>query len=131
MKDGSYTKFNLWLGEGWDKVKAESWQAPLYWHHIDGEWMNYTLSGLRPVDSAEPVTHISFYEADAFASWAGARLLTEPEWEVAAKHFNPKSANGNFAEKGNLHPIPVNKDSEYCSQLLGDTWEWIFRSKDE
>ncbi len=126
MNDGGYTRFNLWLGEGWDKVKAESWQSPLYWHKTNGEWINYTLSGLKPIDPLEPVTHISFYEADAFASWAGARLLTEAEWETAAIHFNPNTANGNFVESGKLHPIPFQNNSETCSQLLGDTWEWTY-----
>jgi len=126
MNDGGYSKFNLWLGEGWDKVKAEQWQAPLYWHQIDGEWMNYTLSGLKPVNRAEPVTHISFYEADAFASWAGARLLTEPEWETAANYFQPSRDSGNFMESENLHPYPVRDNSETCSQLLGDAWEWTY-----
>jgi ergothioneine biosynthesis protein EgtB len=126
MNDGGYSKFNLWLGEGWDKVKAETWQAPLYWHQIDGEWMNYTLSGLKEVDPDEPVTHISFYEADAFASWAESRLLTEPEWETSANYFKPNIKNGNFVESEILHPASLNNNSELCAQLLGDTWEWTY-----
>jgi len=126
MNDGGYSKFNLWLGEGWDKVKAETWQAPLYWHQIDGEWMNYTLSGLKEVDPDEPVTHISFYEADAFSSWAGSRLLTEPEWETSANYFKPNIKNGNFVESEILHPASLNNNSELCAQLLGDTWEWTY-----
>ena len=127
MQDGGYRKFNLWQGEGWDKVNNEKWIAPLYWELIDGQWMNYTLSGLHPIDLNEPVTHISFYEADAFASWAGKRLLTEMEWEIAARQYNPDVNTGNFLEKENLQPKAIKMQrNEVCSQLLGDTWEWTY-----
>jgi len=127
MQDGGYRKFNLWQGEGWDKVNNEKWIAPLYWELIDGQWMNYTLSGLHPIDLNEPVTHISFYEADAFASWAGKRLLTEMEWEIAAQQYKPDVNAGNFLEKENLQPKAIKMQSnEVCSQLLGDTWEWTY-----
>ena len=85
---GGYKNFVYWHMEGWEWVKANQVNAPMYWHLIDGEWMNYTLNGLQPVAWNEPVCHISFYEAYAFASWKGLRLPTEAEWEVAATKFN-------------------------------------------
>ena len=85
MADGGYTKPNLWLSEGWAAVEAERWNAPGYWQLIDGAWFSMTLGGLRPVDPALPVCHVSYYEADAFARWAGKHLPGEAEWEVAAR----------------------------------------------
>jgi len=126
INNGGYQKFNFWLGEGWDLARSQKWEAPMYWHKMDGQWMNYTLTGLKPLSPDEPVTHISFYEADAYASWADKRLLTEAEWEIAAKHFNPTSDNANFIEKENYHPIPIQNKNEICHQLFGDTWEWTY-----
>jgi ergothioneine biosynthesis protein EgtB len=88
MNAGGYKNFVYWHMEGWEWVKANQINAPMYWHLIDGEWMNYTLGGLQPVDWNEPVCHVSFYEAYAYASWKGLRLPTEAEWEVAASKFN-------------------------------------------
>jgi ergothioneine biosynthesis protein EgtB len=85
IDDGGYTRHDLWLSEGWDKVQAEGWSAPGYWHNIDGVWFSFTLAGLRSVDPAAPVCHVSYYEADAFARWAGKHLPSEAEWEVAAR----------------------------------------------
>ena len=85
---GCYKQFQHWHSEGWEWVKANQINAPMYWHNIDGKWMNYTLNGLQPVDWNEPVCHISFYEAYAYASWKNLRLPTEAEWEVAAAKFN-------------------------------------------
>jgi ergothioneine biosynthesis protein EgtB len=85
MADGGYTKPNLWLSDGWAIVAAEGWNAPGYWQLIDGAWFSMTLGGLRAVDPALPVCHVSYYEADAFARWAGKHLPSEAEWEVAAK----------------------------------------------
>jgi ergothioneine biosynthesis protein EgtB len=85
---GGYKNFVYWHMEGWEWVKTNQINAPMYWHLIDGEWMNYTLNGLQPVDWTEPVCHISFYEAYAYASWKGLRLPTEAEWEIAAPKFN-------------------------------------------
>jgi ergothioneine biosynthesis protein EgtB len=85
MAEGGYTTPSLWLSNGWDEVQAQGWQAPGYWQHTDGAWFSMTLGGLRPVDPALPVCHVSYYEADAFARWAGKHLPSEAEWEVAAK----------------------------------------------
>lgn len=85
---GCYKQFQHWHAEGWDWLKNNNINAPMYWHNINGEWMNYTLNGLQPIDWNEPVCHISFYESYAFASWKGLRLPTEFEWEVAAQYFN-------------------------------------------
>jgi ergothioneine biosynthesis protein EgtB len=85
---GGYENFNFWHAEGWDWVKNNNINAPMYWHLIDGKWFNYTLAGLLPIDLTAPLSHISYYEAYAFASWKGMRLPTEFEWEIAAKHFN-------------------------------------------
>ena len=85
IADGGYTSHDLWLSDGWAKVEAEGWDAPGYWQNVGGEWSSLTLAGLKPVDPAAPVTHISYYEADAFARWAGKHLPTEAEWEVAAR----------------------------------------------
>ena len=84
MADGGYERPELWLSMGWDTVQREGWQAPLYWERRDGTWWMITLAGMRPVREAEPVCHVSYYEADAYARWADARLPTEAEWEVAA-----------------------------------------------
>jgi ergothioneine biosynthesis protein EgtB len=88
MNAGGYQDFRFWHAEGWDWVKTNQVEAPLYWHNIDGQWQNYTLAGLKPVDWDEPVCHISYYEAYAYAAWKGLRLPTEFEWEAAASQFN-------------------------------------------
>jgi ergothioneine biosynthesis protein EgtB len=88
IKAGGYENFNYWHAEGWDWVKSNHITSPMYWHLIDGEWFNYTLGGFLPIDPDAPVSHVSYYEAYAYASWSGMRLPTEFEWEVAAKSFN-------------------------------------------
>ncbi|MDQ0965697.1 ergothioneine biosynthesis protein EgtB [Flavobacterium sp. W4I14] len=88
IREGGYENFNFWHAEGWDWVKNTKISAPMYWHLIDGKWFNYTLAGLLPIDLTAPVSHVSYYEAYAFASWKGMRLPTEFEWEIAAEHFN-------------------------------------------
>jgi len=88
IEDGGYQNFNFWHSEGWDWVNTNKVDAPMYWHKVDGHWMNYTLKGLHKINPTAPVTHISYYEAYAYASWKGMRLPTEFEWEIAAKSFN-------------------------------------------
>src|SRR6185312_9820898 len=84
IEDGGYRRPDIWLSDGWHAVTSRGWQAPLYWEEVDGNWWTMTLGGFRPVSDEEPVCHVSYYEADAYARWAGARLPTEVEWEVAA-----------------------------------------------
>ena len=84
MADGGYRTAALWLADGWATVNREGWHAPLYWEQRDGQWLAMSLEGLQPVERAAPVAHVSYFEADAFARWAGKRLPTEFEWEVAA-----------------------------------------------
>ncbi len=121
IEDGGYKDASLWLSDGWTTVEGENWKAPLYWEKKDGEWWNFTLNGFRKVNPAEPVTHISYYEADAFASWKDARLPTEAEWEVAAGVLQYK---GNFVETLNFHPIPLQNEDAGLNQMYGDVWEW-------
>ena len=104
VEDRGYEKAALWLSDGWDAVRARGWAAPLYWERSDGEWSEFTLGGLRRLDPEAPVGHVSYYEADAFARWAGARLPTEEEWETAAEGC---PLEGNFLESGLLRPAPA------------------------
>jgi ergothioneine biosynthesis protein EgtB len=114
---GGYSQPALWLSEGWNCIEKFSWQAPLYWEKIGADWWTMTPSGMKPLVLEEPVCHVSYFEADAYARWRGARLPTEAEWEVAA---SDRPIRGNFAEKGVLHPLPFQDDL----QLYGDVWEW-------
>jgi ergothioneine biosynthesis protein EgtB len=115
IHDGGYGRPEFWLSDGWAARGRLGWDAPLYWHREGSGFLQFTLSGLRPVEPAEPVCHVSFYEADAFARWAGARLPTEAEWEVVAA---PRPVRGNFLESGRFHPAPGGQ-SPY-----GDAWAW-------
>ena len=122
IEDGGYSRFNFWLSEGWDWVKKHDIHTPLYWHKIDHKWFQYTLSGLEEVNLDDPVTHVSYYEADAFATWKGKRLLTEAEWEVTSQIFEPKpNDHANFVEKENFRPL-ARRNQNF--QLMGDVWEW-------
>lgn len=124
MQDGGYQDFRHWLDEGLALVKSQQLVAPLYWVQKDDEWYRFTLHGLQKVNPNEPVTHISFYEADAYANWAGKRLLTEFEWEAASQVYPP--TGGNFVESGMLEPQPADPDNSGMQQLYGDTWEWTY-----
>jgi dimethylhistidine N-methyltransferase len=120
MEDGGYERPEFWLSEGWSTCNERGWQAPLYWQQADdGTWRIFTLAGLRPVDPDAPVCHVSFYEADAYARWAGKRLPTEAEWEVTAAPLTPA---GNFAGSREYHPVPAM--GEGLRQIYGDVWEW-------
>ncbi len=144
MDDKGYERADLWLSMGIATVQQEEWRAPLYWIQQDGQWLNHTLSGLRPVEDDEPVTHLSYFDADAFARWAGARLPSEAEWEVASQSVPMK---GNFVESEIYHPAPSrdwegeapaepsSRDQhkrlggslalpEQPLQMFGDVWEW-------
>lgn len=128
MADGGYETAGLWLSDGWYRRGSEGWDAPLYWSRSDdGEWLVHTLHGRRPVDRHEPVCHVSFYEADAFATWAGARLPTEAEWERAAT--DPRAGTGRTLDLDGhtldrLHPGPAGAPDGGFRQLVGDCWEW-------
>ncbi len=145
IRDGGYQNFRWWFSEGWEVVHREQWRAPLYWEQQDGKWMIRDFSGLHPAESkaSEPVSHVSYYEASAFAKWAGKRLPTEAEWEKAAtynppnggrKDFpwgceSPKSNEANLFENGlwSVAPIgafPSGQNSYGCHQMIGDVWEW-------
>lgn len=121
IEAGGYRRPELWLADGWKTVVAEDWQAPLYWEQIDGRWWNFTLAGMRPLAEHEPVCHVSFYEADAYARFMGRRLPREAEWEALAA---TQRVSGNLRDRGYLHPIaPISSDTG-PAQLFGDVWEW-------
>jgi ergothioneine biosynthesis protein EgtB len=152
IEDGGYRRAELWLSEGWNAVQQNRWDCPLYWEPVEGSgeaargeagraadgssggaganraaaggWRNFTLSGMRPVDDAEPVCHVSYFEADAFARWAGARLATEAEWEVAAGDV---PADGNFIDDGAAHPTAspnLTADDRTSPNSFGGCWQW-------
>jgi ergothioneine biosynthesis protein EgtB len=117
IEDGGYRKSELWLSDGWATVVAQDWQAPLYWRVRPDGWDVFTLEGLRPVDPAEPVCHVSYYEADAYARWSGARLPSEAEWEAAAAQAPQEPlALG-------LHPAPAGEGAG-LRQMAGAAWQW-------
>ena len=119
IADGGYADPRHWLADGWAWVQAEGIAAPLYWRQHDGMWTRFGLDGRRPVDPAAPVTHISFYEADAYAGWAGARLPTEAEWEAAAAAHDPLGGN-QLDGAGPVEPRPATAGPAF----FGDVWEW-------
>lgn len=120
MDDRGYQRPELWLSDGWKAVQTHGWNAPLYWEKRDKQWLQFTCSGMRKVEEHEPVCHVSYYEADAFARWAGARLPTEFEWEMVAA---PSPVEGNLLEQQRFHAMAA-QDNSAPSQLFGDVWEW-------
>jgi ergothioneine biosynthesis protein EgtB len=121
MEDGGYRRPALWLSEGWAIVGERGWDAPLYWERRGGGWTRYTLHGRVPVDPAEPVSHVSYYEAAAYAVWAGARLPTEQEWETASRGL---PVTGRFLDVSLLEPSACPGDGPALRQMFGDVWEW-------
>ncbi|MES1979280.1 MAG: ergothioneine biosynthesis protein EgtB [Pseudomonadota bacterium] len=127
MADGGYQRPELWLSMGWDWVRSGQHEMPLYWQKTgDNSYQNFTLQGLVDVDPNTPVCHLSYFEADAFARWTGARLPTEFEWELAARGLQQMpSPQGNFVENAAYHPLPQQEGHEgQPMQMLGDVWEW-------
>jgi ergothioneine biosynthesis protein EgtB len=123
MLDDGYKRPEIWLSEGWETVRTQGWDAPLYWERRGDRWWNYTCAGMRPVELNEPVCHVSYFEAEAFARWAEARLPTEAEWEVAAAEID---IEGNFLESGTFHPVATSEEGAELKpqQMFGDVWEW-------
>ena len=123
IEDGGYQRPELWLAEAWQQLQAGTLAAqPLYWRLIHGQWSEYRLDGLQPLDLQRPVVHVNGFEAMAYASWAGARLLTEAEWEFTA---GSEVVQGNFVESWQFHPASQSHGSR---QLFGDVWEWTSSS---
>ena len=123
IADGGYRTPTLWLSDGWDAVRLTGWRAPLYWEQRDDEWFCFTSSGMRAVAASEPVCHVSYFEADAYARWRSSRLATEPEWEHAAA---AAPIDGNFLDSADaaLQPASATQSSAAPAQLFGDAWEW-------
>ncbi len=126
MEDKGYDDFNLWLDDGWTWKENENISHPLYWHKEESGWHEMTLNGYRPLNLDAPVTHISFYEAEAYATWAGLRLPSEFEWEIAALACMPNPGQANMLENQLFHPAPPSSNESRCYQLFGDVWEWTY-----
>jgi ergothioneine biosynthesis protein EgtB len=121
VEEGGYDAAEHWLADAWATLGREGWQAPLYWERGADGWQEMTLAGLRPLDLAAPVAHLSYYEADAYARWAGCRLPSEAEWEHAAQGL---SVSGNLADSGHLQPMAIAAGDGGLQQMYGDVWEW-------
>jgi ergothioneine biosynthesis protein EgtB len=119
IEDGGYRRPELWLSEGWDVVNAQGWIAPLYWEQHDDEWWQFAHREMKRINPSEPACHISYFEADAYARWRGARLPSEQEWEIAAVRMPSK---GTFLEDGIFHPQAA--QGEGVQQMFGDVWQW-------
>ncbi|MFN1834847.1 ergothioneine biosynthesis protein EgtB [Balneola sp. MJW-20] len=125
MQDGGYERSELWLDEGWSAVKENEWKSPLYWYLKNDQWHIFTLSGSGMLDPNEPVTHVSYYEADAYARWMDSRLPTEQEWEHACADL---PIEGNFVENEHYHPVAHKIPGKGLKQMYGDVWEWTMSS---
>ena len=123
MEDGGYRRPEFWLSAGWATVQNSGWRAPLYWSSEDGDWSVFTLRGEQPLArmNTAPVSHVSYFEADAYARWAGYRLATEFEWEAAAEG---RPVEGNLYESGKLMPAPSTDHGRASAQFYGDCWQW-------
>ncbi|CAN5211864.1 ergothioneine biosynthesis protein EgtB [soil metagenome] len=121
IEDGGYRRPELWLSLGWSTVREQQWEAPLYWSSHERGWSEFTLGGKRPVQLAAPVTHVSFFEADAYARWRGLRLPTEAEWERAAADTK---IEGSFAESEHFHPVASSRQPNHPAQFFGEVWQW-------
>jgi len=123
MADNGYGRPELWLSDGWAKVKNDGWRSPFYWTELDGVWFEHTLHGTWPVDPVLPVSHVSFYEAEAYAAWSGKRLPSESEWEHAVVSEGQPVA-GNLADSETFHPRAAGPKTGRLRQAYGDCWEW-------
>lgn len=121
MESGGYENSTLWLSDGWEFKNKMGWNAPLYWEYESGKWWIFTLSGMMPLDLSAPVVHVSYYEAQAYANWRGARLPTEFEWETAARM---EAGESHFLEEGYYDPTSTEEEYDYFSQIHGEVWEW-------
>lgn len=121
INNGGYSKPELWLSDGWNTVSSNNWEAPLYWIIKGNNWNQFTLGGLKKIEMNQPVCHLSFYEAEAFSRWAGCRLPSEFEWEIASQN---QKIEGNFVDSGNFHPTAIKSINGKLSQMYGDVWEW-------
>lgn len=121
MEAGTYSEPKWWLDEGFSTIRDEGWEAPLHWRKVNGEWHQFTLSGLEKIDPNDPVTHVSYFEADAYARWKGYRLPTEQEWEVASESL---PLEGNFVDAGYLQPAALQTAKAGLQQMFGDVWQW-------
>jgi len=121
VNDGGYRRPALWLSLGWSILRDQQWAAPLYWVERDGNWHEFSLGGVRRLNVDEPLCHISYFEADAFARWSGARLPTEAEWEHAAAGVD---VQGRFVESERYHPGTIESDRAGLAQMYGEVWQW-------